>query len=135
MVSINRITALPLTNSKTNVVQKATKALTPAIGGLAVLAGAGMSTPYAPVPSSECIPPVPGSDMYSDPLIDQLAYRADQVKDFGGDLIDGFSQMADGAGHVVGTLGGAALDTVDFAADAAATGIAKTIETVIDFIG
>ncbi len=133
MVSVSRVMSIQAAKVPTRVINTVKKTA-PIIGGLAVLAGSGMSgvdelshISVAPLPS--------GADVYNDPLIDQLAYRASQVSDAGANLVEGVSEIAHGAGHIVSTIGGAALDGIDFAADCALTAIWKPIEVIMDAVG
>lgn len=133
MVSINKIMSVPVTKVQTNAVPSVIKKAAPIAGGLAVLAGAGMSgvdelshISVAPLP--------PGADVYNDPILDQVAYRASQISDVGANLIEGTSEMVHGAAHIVSTVGEAALDGADFALDCACTAVFKPIEAIIDVI-
>lgn len=132
MVSVSRVMSVPVAKVQTQAVHNTIKNTVPIVGGLAVLAGSGVvdelsEISVAPLPS--------GADVFNDPLIDQLAYRASQVSDVGANLVEGVSDIAHGAGHIVSTIGGAALDGVDFAADCVLTAIWKPIEFIMDAVG
>ncbi len=133
MVSIGKIINVS-GNVQTKKVQNVLKKTTPVVGGLTVLAGAGMSgvdelshISVSPLPS--------GADVYNDPLIDQLSYRVSQISDVGANLMDGAADAVGGVAHIASTLGGAAIDGVEFATDCAMAAYTKAIETVVDLLG
>ena len=132
MVSVSRVMSVPAAKVPTKAIHNTVKKTAPIVGGLAVLAGSGAvdelsEISVAPLPS--------GGDVFNDPLIDQLAYRASQISDAGANLVEGVSEIAHGAGHIVSTVGGAALDGIDFATDCALTAIWKPIEVIMDAVG
>lgn len=134
MVSINRVIASPVAKVQPGNLQKIVKKAVPAAGGLAVLAGAGMSNPNDL--SHISVAPLPeGADVYNDPILDQLSYRASQISDNCANVIDGVSEVAHGAAHIVSATGDAVLDGAEFVADCAMATYTKAIVTIVDLMG
>ena len=134
MVSVSRVMSIQTAKAPTKAALNTIKKTAPITGGLAVLAGAGMSgvdelsyINAAPLPQ--------GANVFEDPILDQVAYRASQVGDVGANLAEGVAEMAHGAGHIATTIVGAAVDGVDFAADCAAAAIWKPIVYLLDTFG
>ena len=132
MVSINKIINLTNISTQQKGVQRIVKKNAPVLSTLAVLAGAGMGGATGCAPRTEdVVEHVSGWDL-GDPLLDQLAYNAGQVKEV---ISDGINSAFDGAANIA--LDGAAvvIDGLDTISDSVTDITANVVDKILDCVG
>lgn len=132
MVSINKIISTPFVQPK---VLKNTTKIFPYAAGISVLAGAGMGGAVGCGPRTEDVADHVSGAYLDDPLLDQITYGANQIKDFGVEIADGISSTVDGATNLASAAGGAVLDGIDSVTDSAADIAARALIKILDTVG
>ncbi len=118
MVSISKISTVPIRTFVKPQVKNIAKEALPTVSGLGVLAGAslsGMNTPYN-------VEPLPPGASIEDPFIDQLQYLGNKALDnaeelaglVGDGLVDIGSNISDGISSIGGSITDAIIDSLDY---------------------